>query len=214
MGHYTLELREVVEQCNLHEIIKFDIFNEDYRKILMDNIINYYYFREIGSETIGRFIHYFNNKMALIMPYYNKFYETDLLDQRILDNYDVTETYKKTTNEIVATNVAGDQKIKSSNNVTNLDLKSDTPGNRINIDSNDYVSEINKTNGTNAATNDVVSSSDSTTNNDGVENWIRTMSGNIGVQNDSQAIDVYRKCLLKIDMMIIEELSDLFMGVY
>ena len=206
MGHYTLELREVVEQCNLHEKIKFDIFDEDYRKILMDNIINYYYFREIGSETIGRFIHYFNNKMALIMPYYNKFYETDLLDQRILDNYDVTETYKKTTTDVSETNATGDQKSKGNN----LDLKSDTPGNRINIASNDYVSEINKTN----ADNESVTNADSKTLNDGVENWIRTMSGNIGVQNDSQAIDVYRKCLLKIDMMIIEELSDLFMGVY
>lgn len=59
---------------------EFPIFDESYRPILEAKILKHYYTREIGFETVGLWQLKLNTKMNEIMPYYNKLYNSELLE--------------------------------------------------------------------------------------------------------------------------------------
>lgn len=202
MAQYTLTIKQLLE--NNVELFDFDypIFDEEYRKVLEEKIINHYYFREIGQETVGRFKFFLREKMNLIMPHYNKYYKAQNLEQRILDNYDVTEIYERTlsSSNLVSSN--------STNKDKNINLFSDTPMGKIDIDKNDYVSNMSKL--------EVSGENENLTNTtgDNKEQWKRTMHGNIGVQTDGEAVMVYINSLINVDLLVLNELNELFMGIY
>jgi lower collar protein len=60
----------------------YPIFDEQYREFLNAKIIDHYYYREIGLETVDMFIRQLRTKMWEIMPYYNKWY---LAEDRMAD---------------------------------------------------------------------------------------------------------------------------------
>jgi hypothetical protein len=188
----------VENNVNIFEKINFPIFDETYRETLQQRIIDHYYFREIGVETPGRFLFHLRTKLNEIMPYYNKLYETTLMEQRIMDNYDVTETFTRTT--------SNDGTVNNTENRDGRQLHSDTPQGRLTLDSGEYVSDI--TENTDNGSSTVIS------NVDGSETWTRKMSGNIGVQTDAMALEAYRNTLINVDLLVINELNELFMGVY
>jgi hypothetical protein len=190
----------------------FPIFNEAYRETLKQKILDHFYFYEIGVETPGRFIFNLRTRLNEIMPYYNKMYETTLLEQRILDNYDVTETFtKESSNDINVNNNLTENITGAANNTK---VFSDTAQGRISMEGieGEYASQITKDSGDN--TSDTTTSGTVVTTDEGSENWTRTMKGNIGVQTDSDAIIKYRQSLINVDLMIINELTDLFMQVW
>ena len=88
---YTVTLNEMIK--NNVTIFDFDypIFREEYRETFEQHFIDYFLNDEIAHETVALFKHRLKVKLRLIMPYYNKIFETQELEQRILDNYDVTE---------------------------------------------------------------------------------------------------------------------------
>lgn len=59
---------------------KYPIYDESKRKQLNDKFIRHYWMREIGCETVGHFCLWCSNTFNEIMPYYNKLYETELLN--------------------------------------------------------------------------------------------------------------------------------------
>lgn len=193
MAMYTMELREILDN---HKIFDFyyPIFSEDYRLTFERKFMEHFYYREIGAETVARFKHNLREMLNLIMPYYNKMYMSQSLEQRILDNYDVTETFEKTS----STDKTG------VSDTTNKELYSDTGRKRVDIDDVDYVSNISKNIGNNT----------SNVNEDNTEKWTRKMQGNIGIQTDADAVMKYEQSLRNIDLMVFEELDILFMGVF
>lgn len=194
MANYTIELSEILEnKVNIFDF-SYPLFDENYRNTFEENFKNYFMFREIGSETIARFKHNLKTQLNILMPLYNKMYISQNLDQRILDNYDITETFQR---DIKATK-------KGENNINNKQLFSDTGRKRVDINDIDYVSNINKE--INNATTNV--------SDDNKENWSRTMRGNIGVQTDADAVIKYESSLKNIDLLIFEELDNLFMQIY
>ena len=94
MEKTTLTLGEIIE--NNVDIFDFDypFYNEERRKQFEQHFIDHFYFDEIGQETVARFKQRLNIKFNLIMPYWNKIFLADELEQRILDNYSVIETYE------------------------------------------------------------------------------------------------------------------------
>lgn len=58
----------------------FPIFDEEYRLGLEKKILFHYYMREIGQETEDAFIFYLNRTLNEEMPYFNKLYESELLE--------------------------------------------------------------------------------------------------------------------------------------
>lgn len=194
MATYTVELRTILK--NNVEIFDFNypIFDESYRRVFEDKFKAHFYFREIGVETVARFKFNLREMLNRIMPYYNKMYISQGLEQRILDNYDVTETFER--------NRSGSR--TGVNESVNKNMFSNTGRKRVDINDIDYVSNINK---------EIINNT-SNINDDDSENWTRKMTGNIGVQTDAYAVTQYEQSLKNIDNMVFEELEILFMGVF
>lgn len=194
MEQTTLTLGDIIE--NDVNIFDFDypFYSETYRKTFEQHFIDHFYFDEIGQETVSRFKQRLKIKFNLIMPYWNKIFLADALEQRILDNYDVTETY--TRNVLNNTN--------ATNENVNKNLASDTPTTKVDFNQVDFFSSIVKDIGSNT----------SNVKGDSKENWTRKMQGNIGVQTDADAIIKYWQSLRQIEIEIFNQCDDLFMGVY
>ena len=151
-------------------------------------------FREIGVETVARFKHNLKTQLNLLMPYYNKIYTSQNLEQRILDNYDVTETFERDSTG----------KRTAKNDMNNKQLFSDTGRKRVDINDIDYVSNINKE----------INSANSNANEENKEKWTRKMTGNIGIQTDAHGVSQYENSLKNVDMLIFDELDNLFMQIF
>lgn len=96
----TLELRDLIENG-------VDIWNFEYpsyykgeEKMAFEKKVNdHFYFRQIGAETVGRFLHHFRRTMREIMPLYIQRYKSvELMDDpeiRPLDNYNMIEEFEQ-----------------------------------------------------------------------------------------------------------------------
>lgn len=210
MEKYTITLGEIIE--NDINIFDFDypFYNEERRKQFEQHFIEHFYFDEIGQETVARFKHRLKIKLNLIMPYWNKIFLADELEQRILDNYDVTETYEKEV--IDNTTQTSNGTVTSTNENTSKNLESDTPVTKTDLDNIDYFSNITKDIA--KGKNDTTSNNTNNVQNTNKENWIRKIQGNYGVQTDANAIIQYWDSLRKIEQEIFNELNVLFMEVY
>lgn len=112
MSDYTTELRFICEELanlteskpysSIEDIIEkartkifdfaYPLFDNDYKKEFETKIINHFYFREIGFETYGVWKHYLRTTLNEIMPYYNKLYESALLDYDPFNEVDYTKS--------------------------------------------------------------------------------------------------------------------------
>ena len=70
----------------------FPIFREDYREDLCKKILRHYYTREICEETVGLWKLRLNSRMNEIMPYYNKLYNSELINIEPLINTRLSST--------------------------------------------------------------------------------------------------------------------------
>lgn len=100
MSKYTTELRYLIESNFDLGLDDYPIFDESYRELLNQKIINHYYFREIGMETAELFKRYLNQTMREIMPYYNQLYKSELLEFNPFYNVDKTVTADKNNNRV------------------------------------------------------------------------------------------------------------------
>ena len=100
MSKYTTELRYLIENDFDIGLKNYPIFDENYRELLNQKIINHYYFREIGMETAELFKRYLNTTMNEIMPYYNQLYKSELLDFNPFYNVDKTIVSDKNNNSV------------------------------------------------------------------------------------------------------------------
>ena len=69
-------------------------FDDTYRSILCTKILKHYYLREIASETVGIWKMWMNTKLEEIMPYYNKLYQSALLQLDPFKDTDYTKTHE------------------------------------------------------------------------------------------------------------------------
>lgn len=197
MAKFTVELRYLVETNYDLGLNDYPIFNEDYRETLNNKIISHFYMREIGFETAGLFVNRLRTKMNEIMPYYNKLYETELLKVDPFQSYSYNQT--KYYNE--------DKNTNTNLNQNNKVVESDTPQGLLSI--NDIEDEV-------------YASKANIGNSDSAENY----TGKIGSKETTEATGAingtpfsdllmrYRMSLINIDMMIIEDLEELFMQIW
>lgn len=80
MAIYTIELGKLIERGYHLNLDAYPIFDENYRIVLNQKIINHFWFREIGQETPDRFNFMLGRKMCEIMPYYNQLYKTQFFE--------------------------------------------------------------------------------------------------------------------------------------
>lgn len=194
MAEYTMEIRQITEDCK-NNLFDFDynFYLESHKTEFQNKFIDHFYFHEIGFETIARFKHYLKSKLNDIYPYYVQLYQTEVeaKDYNFMLNKDLTETV---TNESNMTNEGNNNSIFKESNLSN--------GN----------ADVNLT--TNNLTN-INESDDSNSNTSTATNTTTLVSkGNIGTTSTGQLLEAWRQTILNIDMLIIEECQDLFMGVY
>lgn len=220
----------------LPKIFDFDfpIFDESYRSVLEKKILKHFYTREICEETVGLWKLRLNTRLNEIMPYYNKLYKSELLDFNPLytDNLKRERTTKlnskrETDNngEVDTTNNYNSQGSGfGTTNNNGSDLYSDTPqGSLSGVESGTYLTNARKTNDTttsssntsnNSSTNGkVVSSENGSDDFNSTEDYLESVSGYAGV-NASDLLKKYRETFLNIDMMIIDNLEDLFFQLW
>lgn len=145
MSKYTTEIRFILEKANnltvsqdypsVDEIINngrqaifdfdYPIFDVNYKPILERKILKHFYVREIGSETVGLFKLFLSRKMNEIMPYYNKLYQSELIDFNPLYTENLTKDYHK---DNVSTG-NGNSNTKTDNTKTNTHSANETEEN-------------------------------------------------------------------------------------
>ena len=177
---------------------------------LAKKIVDHYYMREIGFETIGLFVHYAKATMQELMEEYLPLIYSSAIQYDPLVNVDYTESFqriKEMTNN-------GQSDSSSSSSASSLGVNSDTPQGQIS-----KASILAGTYATNTGANEnessVSSESSNQTNSNENENYTKRIKGNSGVSATAQKmIEQYRANIRAIDREIIEKLGILFMGLY
>lgn len=237
----TVELREIVESgVDIWDFEYPSYYKGDAKKAFEQKVIDHYAFRQIGQETVGRWLHYFRSRIREIMPYYLQLYKSQEIIDAIDDpfgNVDMTETFTQTrtgesTGSVNTTNSGtlhtGSDTITENTNTVNEDRKhrhSDTPQGAIsNIDKYMTDAAVDDNEITTTDRGSVELSTDTTNSDTGeqlTENnssetttYTHTRKGNHGANTYAHDMIEYRQMLINIDMMIINELKDLFLQVY
>lgn len=262
MAQYTTQVRTIVENANsntssidtsvdgmidiaLPKIFDFTypIFDENYRAILEHKIIRHFYTREIGFETVGLWKLKLNDKLNMIMPYYNQLYSSELLKINPLDDTNLRREYTRNKDETgnvkedrtnntngksdITANITNNGESSGTDNTTTQLKHADTPQGA--LSGLDYYSSFdNNTNtGTSSTTAKDTSnqtSSNTITNNDilnrtalntvkDTETYLETLTGNNRF-SETDLLLKFRQTFLNIDMMVINDMNDLFMQLW
>lgn len=212
MAKYSTELRRIIESRSEEEVLSWftDYELSDYltaeeievieergtwtKEKLAQKIIDHYYVREIGFETVGLFKHQVKVAMQEIMEEKLPLIYSASIAYDPLINVNFTETYSGTN--------AG----SSTSNSEGLTVNSDTPQGQISKASVLAGTYASSTSGTDM---------DDTTTTSGSESYTKTTRGNSGVSATSQKmVQQYRENIIMIDRDIINDLSSLFMSIY
>ena len=201
------ELSDYLTTEQIATIEEAGIWNKDK---LAKMIVNHYYMRELGQETIGLFIHYAKVTMEELMEEYLPLIYSSAIQYDPLVNVDYTETFTRTAN----VDNTGRSVSDSSNSGDSIGISSDTPQGRITkqtILAGNYATATTGTE-TSGQVNNVTNT---TSGSDSEEEYTKRMKGNSGVSATAQKmIEQYRNNIRAINREIIEKLEPLFMGLY
>lgn len=204
------------------------------RSELNQKILNYYKYREIGFETIGRFLDELETAMVEIMPKYNMLFFSIDQDYNILYNVDYTrDTDIKKTGKVegqtdtnsdntVNSKSVDDTTTTSSIDSNSKDVHSATPQNELsvpaaNIDNIPYADDVNwhKTHSEDTGTSKGTTTNDTTSkgvgksvtkgSNEDSEIVAERVKGNYGQVSIQSLIDQYRDLIINVEQMIIND---------
>ena len=295
MAFYTTQVRTICESAlgytehagfdNLNDTLRrsaplvfnfdFPIWDENYRLTLETKILKHYYMREIGAETVGLWKLWLDERLNLIMPYYNELYKTTVMEFNPYYDVDLTTVHqgdnKRDGNNVsnetgenesnskrLGTNSKQEQVTTNRNGEINntgeshdvhqggdVSRYSDTPQGSIKdlekdkyltnatINSNQYTDDnTNKNKQTNKddAKSDTTNTGKFNEENDEnsshkitkvnqeavktTEQYVNKVYGANGNRTYTSKVLEFRTALINIDKMIIEELADLFLGLW
>ena len=235
MSKYTMELRKLFEPITYKEPIfsrnEVEGFFKDYQLTdyltteqiavieetgiwskdkLAKKIVDHYYMREIGFETIGLFIHYAKATMNELMEEYLPLIYSSAIQYDPLVNVDYTESF----NRNAQTGNTGTSSSSSSSSGSALGVNSDTPQGQISkasILAGSYATSTSASENENSVSN----ATDTQSNSNSLENYTKRVKGNSGVSATAQKmIEQYRANIRAIDREIIDKLDILFMGLF
>lgn len=218
MGKYTTQIRSIVESGFPLFDFDYPIFDPNYKAVLEQKIINRYYFREIGFETVGQFKWFLKTKLNEIMPYYNDHYKANEVFKTYdpYKNKNVTTTDTRTnTQDVTNTTEANGT---SSNNTTGTNtgktVFSDTPQAR--LQGEDYATNLTEVDDGSSMDSETTSDQSATTTGKvtTIDEYTSTIAGHDGMKYPSDILKDLRATFLNIDKMILDELNDLFMNIY
>lgn len=258
MSKYTTEVRWVChyvtglpEETNPQTVIEnsipkifdfsFPLFSEDYRTEFCTKILAHFYTREIGEETVGLWKYRLWETLNLIMPRYNKMYETTLIEvePKLTRYFKKTDTESTTDTKNTQTNKSGtdtdsytstkigSNSSKGSQNGDVLAKYSDTPMSKLSgVVDGTYLTSASDTVDIREDTRE--DSSTDTQNDTKEKEYTETVKGtDSGIAtrdfsateegydgNIGAILKEYRDSLDNIDVLVLNELEPLFMGIY
>lgn len=203
------------------------------REEINQAILDYYKYREIGFETVGRFLDELKTSLNEIMPYYNQLMFSLDQDYDIKFNVDYTrEINRELEGTGEASSTSSTQASDSTNdsstiNNYNKHVRSNTPQDSLsitnqNINNVSYADEVTWNHDTNSSTanhtgsssaNGTGSQSTETTQTEGTTERTKGNYGQISVQS---LIESYRNLIVNIKQDIIKDrrIAELFMNIY
>ena len=201
----------------------YPIYDEAVRDDLNRKIIDHYMNYEIGQETESMFKFALNRRMREIMPYYNELYKTTKIHYDPLVTVDFTDaavsesegTSTSTVNTESTSNASNtnENETRSQARAVNMEL----PQVRLSGDE-DYATSSADTVGdsTASATGTATTADTGESTGSGSETANGTVTHTVNGRQGSAAALVmeFRAALLNIDMLVIAELNNLFMGVW
>jgi hypothetical protein len=222
MGTFTMSLKEVIDLTGgtttvVDGITKltggrigldaYPIFDETYRDILNGKIVDYFWNREIGQESVSMFQQRMRRTMNLWMPYYNQLYKSTQIE------YDALSTMALHT---VASSTGSENRTDTNTTTNTTDtgstartVQSETPQTFLS-GSGDYATAATDVNGDTTVNASTDSDNTGTTNTSGSGDT--TVSGYTGPA--AQLVMLYRQSLINIDTMVLDRLEELFMLVW
>lgn len=214
MATFTLELWRVIdlkpEGMSADEwlgLSTYPIFDANYRAGLNQKIIDHFHNREIGQETDDMFRFALKRKMNEIMPLMNKLYESERIQfdplstvnlRTLTSSEDQTTATGESNNTTTTGNESGSRAVQS--NTPQMMLA----GNK------DYATSAADTNSKSEST--ATAAEESNSSNQSTASGESSVTGYQGIA--SQLLMAYRESLMNVDMLIIEQLEDLFMLVW
>ena len=197
MAQYTIELRKIVSSRDIFKSIEYDLYNNELKPIFEDKFIKRFYFREIGVETVSRFLINLEQTLNEIMPYYKQLYDTTLLEYDILNNNEVIE-------EITREILKADKSLVFGSN-TSTGMSFDTP-----------ITSTNSYRSKPSFINEDVNNIDTKNQSEGntTENLTRKFKNNQSNVSKQDLIRKQRELIINIDKLILDDLEVLFMQVF
>ena len=255
MSKYTTEIRFICESAlslrtqgnynNIDDAIQagrfklfsfdYDLFDPEYKSVIETKFLRHYYLREIGFETVAIFKLKLQDRIEMILPYYNKLWESETLKFNPFHDVDYSIDHKGSGSVD-----RKDDNLKSSNSqLTNTSKRdgsnethddfvgkySDTPqGGLDGVIDTDWLTNarVDKTDKNGSWEDEAIQSGIGFTNESGklisdvhtTDDYLRKVVGKMGTKNYSELLKEYRSTFLNIDKKFIEEFKDLFMLIY
>lgn len=193
MSTYTTSIHNLMEMKFPFALNDYPIFNETYRKTLNERILSHYEFREIGFETAGLFNNRLRSRMFEIMPKYNRIYEQELTKYGAFENKSITRNRNQNTN------------VNATSGGKGQDINSDAPQGA--LSSEEILGTINYATAASFTKSEAESQSNGATAENEQWNGLENMT-------KAKAMAEFRDNVINTDMLVIAELTDLFMTIY
>lgn len=210
LAKYTLELYKLIEQ-NLLWNFDYDFYSDDpLLKKEFEKMFNYYYYYdEIGFGAIAEFKHYLKRTLNLKMPYYKQLWNIEVLskDKDFFLSKDLKESFSREvdSSNTNTTDTSSNGTAQNNSKVSNLDNGVSSAQLQ-----QDYLTGVSQDDNTTNTT------SNANSNGTGkiLEKTTFESKGDIGIQTPAYAVEQWRKILININEMLIQECYDLFIRVY
>ena len=231
MANFTMEVREMMSQPLINGVFTFDY--EFYSDNVQDKetfeklFVSHFYFREIGFETPERFKLKLQSKLNLIMPYYRQLALTEWDKVRSIEQMMTSKNLTETTEHmqsIQGNSETQSNQSSSSNATQNTSSSNESKASNLadgvsqSTLTDDYLTASGKTEQTdNTQTESSGTGSQTLTGNNEqqlTEKTTFTSNGDIGIQTPAYAIAEWRKIIINLNQLIINECEDLFLKIY
>ena len=231
MANFTMEVREMMKQPLINGVFSFDY--EFYSDNIQDKetfeklFVSHFYFREIGFETPERFKVKLQAKLNLIMPYYRQLALTEWNKvgdvEKMMTSKNLTETTEH-MQSIQGNSETQSNQSSSSNGTQNTTSSNQNKASNLadgvsqsSLDAG-YLTASGKTEQTDNTQSEATGKANQSIlgNNEQqlTEKTTFTSKGDIGIQTPAYAITEWRKIIINLNQMIINECEDLFLKIY
>lgn len=218
MATYTTEVLSIVRNSvddktlNIRDMIiaaepkifdfPYPIWEETYRPVLNTKIIRHYIRREIAHETVGLWKLFLETRMNEIMPYYNQLYLTTLEQFDGTNDIDLTTIFHRDLSSNLQETGTGNTHVSGDT------VGKDYPQSASSTSAAFYASQSQ------AVDNTTIGDSSRHADSTGDEDTTQTRKGRTGARTQGEIINAFREAIINIDVLIINDLSDLFFGLY